>query len=86
MDVDMPVMDGLAATEMIRHLEKESGAHVPVIAVTAHATNGGRERCLEAGMDDFIAKPYRAEELYAAVDAWAAMHRRGESATAVPQE
>jgi CheY-like chemotaxis protein len=64
MDVEMPEMDGLIATGEIRQAEQETGRHIPIIAMTAHAMKGDRERCLEAGMDDYIAKPIRAEELF----------------------
>jgi two-component system, sensor histidine kinase and response regulator len=57
MDVQMPVMDGLQATAYIREKERESGAHVPIVAMTAHAMKGDRERCLEGGMDGYISKP-----------------------------
>ena len=63
MDVEMPEMDGLDATESIRDAKADTGAHVPIIAMTAHAMKGDRERCLEAGMDDYIAKPIRGEHL-----------------------
>jgi signal transduction histidine kinase/CheY-like chemotaxis protein len=63
MDVQMPEMDGFEATAAIRGKEKSSGNHLPVIAMTAHAMVGDKERCLEAGMDDYIAKPIRPEEL-----------------------
>jgi two-component system, sensor histidine kinase and response regulator len=63
MDVQMPEMDGFEATAVIREKEKASGTHLPVIAMTAHAMAGDRERCLDAGMDDYIAKPIRPQEL-----------------------
>jgi PAS domain S-box-containing protein len=69
MDVQMPEMDGFEATARIRRQEEASGAHVPIIAMTAHAMKGDRERCLEAGMDGYIPKPIRAEALYEAVEA-----------------
>jgi two-component system, sensor histidine kinase and response regulator len=59
MDVQMPVMDGLAATAAIREREKITGGHIPIFAMTAHAMKGDRDRCLEAGMDGYIAKPIR---------------------------
>jgi CheY-like chemotaxis protein len=68
MDVQMPAMDGLEATGIIREKEKEFGAHIPIIAMTAHAMKGDRERCLEAGMDGYIAKPIRAKDLYETVE------------------
>ena len=62
MDVQMPEMDGLEATVAIRTREKRTGCHVPIIAMTAHALKGDRQRCLEAGMDAYIAKPIHVEQ------------------------
>ncbi len=67
MDVQMPEMDGFAATVAIRESEKQTGGHVPIIALTAHAIKGDRERCLEAGMDEYVTKPLRVEELFEAM-------------------
>jgi CheY-like chemotaxis protein len=72
MDVQMPDMDGLQATALIRERESRLGMHTPIIALTAHTMKGDRERCLSAGMDDFITKPVNAVELIAVVEATAA--------------
>jgi two-component system sensor histidine kinase/response regulator len=63
MDVQMPEMDGLAATRSIREREKQTGLHIPIIAMTAHAMTGDKERCLEAGMDGYISKPITRKEV-----------------------
>jgi CheY-like chemotaxis protein len=68
MDVQMPEMSGLEATAAIRQREEASGAHVPIVAMTAHAMAGDRERCLAAGMDGYVSKPLRPEELFGAID------------------
>jgi CheY-like chemotaxis protein len=68
MDVQMPVMDGFETTAAIRAREHATGGHVPIIAMTAAAMQGDRERCLEAGMDGYIAKPIHAADLYQAVE------------------
>lgn len=63
MDVQMPEMDGLEATAAIRHMEKLLGQHTPIIALTAHTMQGDKERLLDAGMDGYVSKPIRQEEL-----------------------
>ncbi|MHB8972801.1 MAG: response regulator [Pirellulaceae bacterium] len=64
MDIQMPEMDGLEATRAIRVRERQRGGHIPIVAMTAHAMKGDRERCLESGMDGYVAKPIRAQELF----------------------
>jgi CheY-like chemotaxis protein/HPt (histidine-containing phosphotransfer) domain-containing protein len=69
MDVQMPEVDGLEATALIRAREQGVGGHVPILALTAHAMKGDRERCLEAGMDGYLSKPIQTQEFVRAVEA-----------------
>jgi two-component system sensor histidine kinase/response regulator len=84
MDVEMPEMDGLTATREIRNLKRETrnsegqassikhpSSGVPIIAMTAHAMKGDREKCLQAGMDDYVSKPIKAEELFTVIEKYA---------------
>lgn len=68
MDLQMPEMDGFQATSAIRERESLLGGHLPIIALTAHALKGDRERCLTAGMDGYVAKPIDPQELYGAIE------------------
>jgi signal transduction histidine kinase/CheY-like chemotaxis protein len=81
MDVQMPEMDGLEATAAIRKKEKSTGKHVPIVAVTAHAMKGDRERCLGSGMDGYIAKPIQAKELFAEIERLISAFVHGPDAT-----
>ncbi len=68
MDVQMPEMDGFEATAAIRKREKTSGSHLPIIAMTANAMKGDRERCMAAGMDGYVSKPIHSRELFEAIE------------------
>ncbi|KAL1917404.1 uncharacterized protein VTP21DRAFT_3797 [Calcarisporiella thermophila] len=68
MDVQMPLMGGFEATQRIRELESEWGGHIPIIALTAHAMIGDREKCLSAGMDEYVTKPLRFNELITCIN------------------
>ena len=70
MDVQMPIMDGLEATQTIRSKEAGTNRHVPIIAVTAHAMTGDRDKCLAAGMDGYVTKPFKKQALYDALRPW----------------
>jgi two-component system, sensor histidine kinase and response regulator len=87
MDIQMPGMDGLELTQLIRSLEKP-GSHIPIIAMTAHAMKGDRERCLDAGMDDYVTKPLRPEALFDAIERWSPSYKNKEQsmASAIPPD
>jgi PAS domain S-box-containing protein len=78
MDVQMPRMGGFEATAAIREEERKTGAHIPIVAMTAHAMKGDRERCLEAGMDGYVSKPIQPERLLEALEAFSPAARKGE--------
>ncbi len=71
MDVQMPEMDGIETTQTIRECEQKTGDRIPIIAMTAHAMKGDRERCLEAGMDGYLSKPLQPSELFETVEGFA---------------
>jgi signal transduction histidine kinase/CheY-like chemotaxis protein len=75
MDVQMPEMDGFQATAVIRDKEKSTGDHIPIVAMTGYAMKGDRQRCLNAGMDAYICKPIRSQELFEVVESCAAAAR-----------
>jgi signal transduction histidine kinase/ActR/RegA family two-component response regulator/HPt (histidine-containing phosphotransfer) domain-containing protein len=71
MDIQMPVMDGFRATQAIREMERERGGHIPIVAMTAYAASGDRQKCLDSGMDSYISKPVMPEAIVAAVNRYA---------------
>jgi PAS domain S-box-containing protein len=87
MDVQMPVMDGIEATKQIRIREAQAGGrHIPIIAMTAHAMAGDRERCLQAGMDGYVPKPIKVEQLFSEIERQMAVKQDGGAPDAVGSE
>jgi signal transduction histidine kinase/DNA-binding response OmpR family regulator len=80
MDIQMPGMDGYAATAAIRDLEKQSACRIPIVAMTAHALVGDQERCLASGMDGYVSKPIRTSELFSVIERVLNNNLKGESA------
>ncbi|MDN2568362.1 response regulator [Aquibium sp. A9E412] len=80
MDVSMPEMNGFEATRAIRAAEMGTGRHTPIIGITAHALKGDREKCMEAGMDDYLSKPISPDRLAAKIDLWRAPEPQARSA------
>ena len=68
MDIQMPIMDGLEATSIIREIEKGTGKHIPIIGITAYAVKADKEKCVSAGMDDYMSKPFVKEEFYKMIE------------------
>jgi two-component system sensor histidine kinase/response regulator len=86
MDIQMPHMDGLATTQAIRAYEQDTTTHVPIVAMTAHAMQGDRERCLAAGMDGYVAKPLRPTELFEVITRLTASAAYPPATPAAPEE
>jgi two-component system, sensor histidine kinase and response regulator len=78
MDVQMPDVDGFEATRLIRNWETKNNQHIPIIAMTAHAMKGDREKCLQAGMDDYVTKPIESRILYNVLDRWLKIETEGD--------
>ncbi len=86
MDVQMPEMDGFEATAAIREKEKATGTHIPIVAMTAYAMKGDRERCLEAGMDGYISKPIKSQELFDAIESLVDISTEPGTGASAPQQ
>jgi signal transduction histidine kinase/DNA-binding response OmpR family regulator len=80
MDIQMPEMDGFEATAAIRQIEKLTGEHIPIVAMTAHALVGDQEKCLASGMDAYVTKPFRTSELFATIERMLSANLKRESA------
>lgn len=85
MDIQMPEMDGLEATAKIREKEQLTGQHLPVVALTAHAMKGDQQLCMAAGMDDYLTKPIRPQELDALLGKYAAKPAASEPVSRHPR-
>ena len=72
----MPKIDGYKATEQIRRMEQQQGEHIPILALTAHALTGDRDRCLAAGMDEFLTKPINRSQLLDVLASFGDLQRR----------
>jgi CheY-like chemotaxis protein len=70
MDIQLPVMDGITAAGKIRELEKSTSLHTPIIAITANAMLGDKEKCLSAGMDEYLSKPFQPSELIRIIESF----------------
>ena len=86
MDIQMPEMDGMTATLAIRDREKETGRHIPILAMTAHAMRGDKERCLASGMDGYLSKPIHPDGLFAEIERCLAAAGKGSAMTENSQE
>ena len=75
MDWQMPVMDGIEATRHIRQLEEKTHRHIPIVGMTANAMKGDREKCLAAGMDDYMSKPISLPDLHRVLEQWTTAQR-----------